>query len=438
MAARTDLTRRRPPAWALTRTAAAAVLCAVPVLVGSVDAAADPAVSVVFTTPAGGGAVLTSAAITLAGTVTAGAGTVESLQLTVQRSDGSGSPEQVTLTPDPPSPSYQWTWSPPLATNGYYTLDAAVTTSSPGAPPAVTTAGVIFNVNVPPAVPSGLAVDVDPATGVATLTWQANPEPDLTGYLILRGGPGAGAGLAPIAEVPPATPAFSDSGAASVAPGSYRYAVVALRWNSTGSRPDASAPSSPVSVSLSPPGAASAPPAPPAPPPAAVAPPRRAGARTAAPPASAAPAATTNPAGEVVPGSGSAGTVSTGSTVSGAAPAGSAAPTTTGAAGPSAIAPGAAAAAPVAATGASPRGRNPKLSSYELLDVALILSVVALLVAVGRDRRRRGDDDRTLRPLDILDEAGVGASMTIGDALAMRGAALEQDPGVAAEPPRRA
>jgi len=83
MAARTDLLHRRSPAWALTWTAAAAVLGALP-LAWSAGAAADPAAaSVVFTTPAGEGAVLTASSITLAGTVTAGAGTVESVQLTV-------------------------------------------------------------------------------------------------------------------------------------------------------------------------------------------------------------------------------------------------------------------------------------------------------------------------------------------------------------------
>ena len=461
MAARTDLLHRRSPAWALTWTAAAAVLGALP-LAWSAGAAADPAAaSVVFTTPAGEGAVLTASSITLAGTVTAGAGTVESVQFTVQRSDGSGGPQQVTLTPDAPSASFQWTWSPPLFTNGYYTLDAVATTSSPGgASPTLTTAGVIFNVNVLPGVPTGLSVGVDPATGVATLTWQPNPEPDLTGYLVLRGGPGAGAGLAPIAEVRPATPTFTDSAAASTAPGTYGYAVVALRWNSTGSRPDASAPSSPVSVWLSPAAAASAAPPPPA------GSPRHAGDRTTAPPGSAArgPAATragaavpglgpARPAGSAastastasagssgMPGStgatgvpGSTGSAGTGSTISGSVPAGR----STGR-GRSGTATGATAAASAVATGAGLGGRDPKLSSYELLDVALILSVVALLVAVGRELRGRGDDDdRALRPVDLLDEAGVGATMTIGDALALRGAALERDPGVVAESPAR-
>ena len=78
-----------------------------------------------------------------------------------------------------------------------------------------------------------------------------------------------------------------------------------------------------------------------------------------------------------------------------------------------------------------------ELATRRFLEEVPALEPIKLVVGVEL-RGRGDDDDRALRPVDLLDEAGVGATMTIGDALALRGAALERDPGVVAESPARA
>ncbi len=392
-------------------------------------AGADPpSVTVVFTTPAGQGAVLTGSPVTLVGTVSTSSGEVDAIELTVERSDHSGPPpQQVTLTPGTPGPTFAWSWTPTLASNGFYTLEAvAVTSAGNGSPQTLTTAGVIFNVNDAPSAPAGLTATID-ATGAVTLSWAPNGEPDLTGYLILRAGPGGAARFAPIAEVAPRSTTYTDRGTAAA--GTYRYAVVALRWNSTGTVPDPSPQSSPVSVTVA--GAPASAPAPAAPKGWGPAPTVAARPGSGAPPAAgvapAGPATTESPAPTESP-------ATTQGPATGAQTSGGTRPATSAGSAP-ATATGAPAGAAPATTTPAPAPRrtdvisaNPKLSSYELLDLALILSVVAMLIAVTREVRRRAAAVETLPAVDVFEEVATGTPMTIGEALARQRPDIEPAP----------
>jgi hypothetical protein len=94
----------------------------------------------------------------------------------------------------------------------------------------------------PPAPPRGLIAI--PAPGVVSLTWTANPEPDLLGYLVYRREPPA---LNPVrlTEAPVQTTTFTDRAVRSGA--TYVYTVTAVDRSS---HRNESAPSSEVPVSL--------------------------------------------------------------------------------------------------------------------------------------------------------------------------------------------
>lgn len=84
-----------------------------------------------------------------------------------------------------------------------------------------------FLVAAPPAPPRDVKAVVDEATRTVTLTWKANDEGDLIGYIVQRA-----AGDGPFADVGTVTktdrPTYRDSGTAE-AGGVYRYQVVAVR-----------------------------------------------------------------------------------------------------------------------------------------------------------------------------------------------------------------
>jgi hypothetical protein len=75
----------------------------------------------------------------------------------------------------------------------------------------------------PPAAPTGMSVVA--GNGVMNLSWDANKEPDLAGYLVLRG-PTPGDTLQPLTSAPIAGTSYEDK---TVTPGvRYMYAIVAV------------------------------------------------------------------------------------------------------------------------------------------------------------------------------------------------------------------
>jgi hypothetical protein len=99
------------------------------------------------------------------------------------------------------------------------TMRGDVPVASEASVPACVTPTDIF----PPAAPAGLTGV--PSPGVIALIWDANPEPDLAGYLVLRG-EAAGDTLQPLTPEPITTTAYRDT---AVTPGvRYVYVVVAV------------------------------------------------------------------------------------------------------------------------------------------------------------------------------------------------------------------
>jgi hypothetical protein len=90
----------------------------------------------------------------------------------------------------------------------------------------------------PPAAPTGLAAVAEP--GAISLIWNVNAEPDVAGYLVLRGEAG-GATLQPVTPEPIRETTWRDTGVTAGV--RYAYAVVAV---DTASAPNRSAPSARV------------------------------------------------------------------------------------------------------------------------------------------------------------------------------------------------
>ncbi|MGI8759569.1 MAG: hypothetical protein ACR2K0_09720 [Acidimicrobiales bacterium] len=83
-----------------------------------------------------------------------------------------------------------------FACNRAYELVATVTYGEPlvggvSVGTKTSTAGLFFDVAIPPAPVSGLAASYDPATKQVGLSWGANTEVDLVGYLLERNPPGS-------------------------------------------------------------------------------------------------------------------------------------------------------------------------------------------------------------------------------------------------------
>jgi large repetitive protein len=92
--------------------------------------------------------------------------------------------------------------------------------------------------NLPPSAPTGLAATASGTT--ANVTWNANPEPDVRGYLLYRDGRLANAGGAPVIELDPfilAATAYANTG---MPDGTFTYEVYAIDHAGNLSGPSAS------------------------------------------------------------------------------------------------------------------------------------------------------------------------------------------------------
>jgi hypothetical protein len=115
-------------------------------------------------------------------------------------------------------------WTPDVPWNGVYTAVARATgTDGPfdfNGPETGPPASVTFKVERLPVAPSGVSTSVDEQKRVVTISWNANPEPDILGYLVFRGGKG-------IAYVPETTK-YQDA-LKDLPAGEYEYQVYAVR-----------------------------------------------------------------------------------------------------------------------------------------------------------------------------------------------------------------
>jgi hypothetical protein len=174
--------------------------------------------------------------IGLRGSASASTG-VDSIELSI---DGvvvaSARPSGIRTDTDLP---YTWdtaisTASGALAANGSYTVRVSASANGGGSDSA--TASV--RVDNPASTPTGVATSA--SGGTVTVSWNSNPEPDITGYRVERDG---GGGYSSVGEVNGTV--FSED----VSPGNYTYRVTALRASpSQGQR--ASAPSGGAAVAI--------------------------------------------------------------------------------------------------------------------------------------------------------------------------------------------
>lgn len=107
-----------------------------------------------------------------------------------------------------------------------------------------------FNLDVPPAVPTGVRARVDASTRNVTISWKPNSEPDLLGYLVDRATGSQAYPQQPLGST--STVSFVDDGA-KITGGQYRYRVRAVRRSSDPNKADASSPSADTTVNVAPP-----------------------------------------------------------------------------------------------------------------------------------------------------------------------------------------
>lgn len=125
--------------------------------------------------------------------------------------------------------TYQWNSATSTRANGTYTINATGTEGNLqgalGAPPAPGTATTKILVNNPPANPSGVKAALNPAANNTPLvSWNPNPEADITGYEVFRSG---GSGSAAAFNTAAGVTSYQDTTAPTGTPVS--YIVVAVR-----------------------------------------------------------------------------------------------------------------------------------------------------------------------------------------------------------------
>ena len=155
-------------------------------------------------------------------------GRVDNATMTLASPDGHPVPAQTGIGGNN-SPTLQFDWPVSLPYNGIYTVrvdgtgtETPVDFNGPEADSRTNT----FKVEAPPATPSGVKATVDQAKRTITISWAANPEPDVLGYGVYRKDGSqalyAGAGTS-----------YTDT-LGSLPAGTYQYRVYAVRPNADG------------------------------------------------------------------------------------------------------------------------------------------------------------------------------------------------------------
>ncbi|MDP1794895.1 MAG: hypothetical protein Q8K63_12250, partial [Acidimicrobiales bacterium] len=126
--------------------------------------------------------------------------------------------------------SITYNWTPKPKYNGRYTVTVTGSGRSGGFGGQTVQTNIVtrsFNIAIDPVKPTGVAAGMDDA-GRVTISWQANPEPDIAGYQLYRsyqnGNPGKVGDPIPASSKPTATDNLSGKPT-----GAYKYAVEAIR-----------------------------------------------------------------------------------------------------------------------------------------------------------------------------------------------------------------
>lgn len=241
----------------------AVVVGGLAVVTGVVSAA--PAVAapptITFLSP-GSAEKVPASAVTVSARVEAEHVLVDSITLTVEQLD-SDRPDITASTPAGDSPQQTVQFRVELPYNGEY----KATVTATGAPvkqaidpvKETSSASRKFFVAAPPAKPTDVKTELDPASRVVTVTWKANAEPDMLFYVVQRAA-GASTDFMPVSgKIAHPETKFADTSTAA-AGGEYRYQVVAVRRGvnkdeGVNSDPSALSPASTATVPAPPGGA---------------------------------------------------------------------------------------------------------------------------------------------------------------------------------------
>ncbi|MHB1447322.1 MAG: fibronectin type III domain-containing protein [Acidimicrobiales bacterium] len=229
----------RRPAAAHRRLLAAGAGAGLILLLGAAPALAGPP-TVSVASPSNG-STLSTASPQITGTVSASStgGVISgALQITVTSSAGHpGFSSTIPSWCGQSTCSFTVTVKPGLAYNGLYQLSVDAQESDPPLNSSHSAAyDGSFSVNAPPVAPQGVTAQPAADGSSITVTWDANPEPDIVGYQVSRS-PSSGAWPAAVTGT-----SLTDS---NVTPGTtYTYAVTAVRRGATSGSVLYSSPSS--------------------------------------------------------------------------------------------------------------------------------------------------------------------------------------------------
>jgi hypothetical protein len=178
------------------------------------------------------------------------------VQITITPRNGQPKPTPFPIDAQPPGSGQQgsWTFSAPVPSqsslnwNGPYSVTATATESDPNNASNQDKAGnsVDFAEGVPPQVPTGVSAAKNADGSAVTVSWQANPEPDIVGYEVQRASVN-GSDWSTVAPSSNGTDTnYSDT---SVQPGTdYQYEVIAVRKGAQQGQTLSSGPSAPAST----------------------------------------------------------------------------------------------------------------------------------------------------------------------------------------------
>jgi hypothetical protein len=168
-------------------------------------------------------------------------GWVDSVKVTIASTQGHTVPAPDT-TAGNESNNLPFSWKPPLAYNGSYTVTVEAVGRDGPVPrfdeSELSTVTRTFTLNVAPVAPSGVKAVVNQTKRTITISWAQNPEPDIVGYGVYRQ---EGDALVERKIVTPTQTSFTDE-LGSLPAGTYSYHVFAARSNATGDQVLVSAP----------------------------------------------------------------------------------------------------------------------------------------------------------------------------------------------------